>query len=246
LEKIVKAGEIALGETVLEIGPGDGALTQKLLDSGATVLAVEKDLRLIPILEQKFNTEIKIGKLKLINDDILKIDLFSEHLLNTNYKIVANIPYYITGEIIKKALSEWPQPSKIVLLLQKEVAERIISKDKKESILSISVKIYGEPSIAGIVRAGAFTPAPKVDSAILVIENISKNKLAKIDEKEFFDIVKNGFAHKRKIVSANLKKLLKEKTAELLSKCDIDPKSRAEKIPLQKWICLGKNQKNIS
>ncbi|HEY9584492.1 MAG TPA: 16S rRNA (adenine(1518)-N(6)/adenine(1519)-N(6))-dimethyltransferase RsmA [Candidatus Paceibacterota bacterium] len=248
LGKIVSAGKIAPGETVLEIGPGEGYLTSELLETGAKVIAIEKDNRLIPILEQKFASEIANGKLILIHDDILDFSPFSYQLLTTNYKLIANIPYYITGEILRKALSEWPQPSTIVLLVQKEVARRIVASPHsaqgsagqgKESLLSISVKIYGQPKIIDIVKAGSFNPAPKVDSAIIAIENISKNNLSKISEGRFFEILKAGFAHKRKIISANLKPVFGEKTLEKLKSCSIEKDARAENLTLDKWICLS-------
>lgn len=241
LRKIVDAGKIVAGEIILEIGPGEGSLTAELLKSKAKVIAIEKDDRLIPILEQKFSAEISSGQLKLIHSDILNFSPLSYQLLTTNYKLIANIPYYITGEILRKALSEWPQPSQIVLLVQKEVAERIVARDKKESLLSMSIKVYGEPKIIGVVKAGSFVPAPNVDSAIISIEKISKNNLGNTSEEKFFEILKAGFAHKRKMISGNLKPIFQEKTEEKLKICEIAPKTRAEKLTLENWLCLSSN-----
>lgn len=250
LDSIIKAGRVSKGDTVLEIGPGKGALTKRLLDSGANVIAVEKDDRLIPVLEELFVKEIKSKQLKLIHGDILDSDVSTYGLQTNNYKLIANIPYYITGEITRKFLSGNFQPSLIVVLVQKEVAERITTstigsskiKKGKESILSISVKVYGEPKYIQTVKAGCFFPPPKVDSAILLIDNISKDKFKNsIDENKFFELVKTGFAHKRKTLSSNLKDLVsKEKLIEL----GINEKERAENLSLEQWLELTDNTKH--
>ena len=239
LDAIIEAGKVTKGDVVLEIGPGKGALTKRLLKTGAKVIAIEKDDRLIPELQEIFAKEIKSKQLKLIHADILEFDVKSYLLNVTSYKLIANIPYYITGEITRKFLSGDSQPSLMVVLVQKEVAERIIAKDKKESILSISVKVYGEPKYIQTVKAGSFFPPPKVDSAILLIDNISKKNFKNsTDEKRFFEIVKAGFAHKRKTLSGNLKQIIsKEKLAEL----GINEEERAENLTLTEWLKLTNN-----
>ena len=173
LEAIVLAGEISENDTVLEIGPGQGALTEKLLETGAKIIAVEKDDRLIEFLKEKFSKEITSEKFEIIHGDILEIDL--DFLKNKSYKLIANIPYYITGLIFRKFLSGNIQPEKIVILVQKEIADRIIARDGKESLLSLSVKVYGTPKKIMKVEKENFSPKPKVDSAILLIDTISKN-----------------------------------------------------------------------
>jgi 16S rRNA (adenine1518-N6/adenine1519-N6)-dimethyltransferase len=190
-------------------------------------------------LKTLFVKEIKEGRLELINEDILKI----ENLGLERYKLVANIPYYITGEILREFLSNRTQPEKIVLMLQKEVAERIVAKNGKESILSISVKAYGEPKYIRKVEKENFKPKPKVDSAILLIKNISRKNFFEIDEKEFFNLVKKGFSQKRKLLSNNLKDILKEKTKEIFENCKIPLKSRAENLSLSDWQCLCMSKK---
>lgn len=242
LNKIVSAGEIVKEETILEIGPGDGGLTEKLLEKGARVIAVEKDDRLIPILKEKFAKEISSEKFILIHEDILDFKPKAFGFNDLNFKIIANIPYYITGEIMRKALSEWPNAKNIVLLIQKEVAKRIVASDQKESLLSISVKVFGSPKLISIVKAGSFSPAPKVDSAILKIENISNKNLGEVAKERFFEIVKAGFAHKRKMISGNLKNIFGEKTEEKLASCNINPNQRAEEISLEKWLCLAQQR----
>ena len=233
LSSIIEAGKVKKGDIVLEIGPGKGALTKNLLKTGAKVFAIEKDDRLIPVLEELFAKEIKNGKFTLIHGDVLAFNPTEHGLKEGKYKLIANIPYYITGELIRNFLSELPQPKLMVILVQKEVAERIISKDRKESILSISVKVYGEPKYIQTVKAGSFFPPPKVDSAILLIDNISKKNFTATNEQKFFEIVRAGFAHKRKTISSNLKShISKEKLAEL----GINEKERAERLSLKQWL----------
>jgi len=281
LNAIIKAGEISSFDVVLEIGPGRGALTTKLLEHAGVVIAVEKDRELVEILKNKFEKEIKEKKLILINDDILKFNtsfnLFNFFSLRTakqlsslektkeayadeavltfsngddakqdilrksaklrSYKIIANIPYNITGAILKKFLTEENQPERMILMVQNEVAKRIVS--RKESILSISVKAYGEPKVVMKVPARYFSPAPKVDSAIIAINNISRKifKENDVGEEKFWEIVKKGFAHKRKKLSGNLKNAI---TDEKLLKGGFKDK-RAEELSLSDWILLTKN-----
>ncbi len=239
---IANAGIDSLEDIVLEIGPGKGILTQELLTKAKKVYAVEKDERLIVFLKKKFEDEIKNGKLILIQDDILNFDLTRYTLHATRYTLVANIPYYITGEVLRKFLSGSSQPKTMVLMLQKEVAERIVARDKKESILSLSVKVYGTPRIIKKVPARYFNPVPKVDSAILTIKNISKaNFTNQAEEDSFFKIIKSGFAHRRKFAIRNLEHLFINKDIlDSFSACKIDQKARAENISLSKWLCLTK------
>jgi len=243
LEKICKTGDIKKDDIILEIGPGKGSLTKKLLEKSGTVIAVEKDYELIEILKEKFFDEIKNKKLILVEGDILKFDI--EKILNKkeNYKIIANIPYNITGAIFKKFLSCNSQPSKMVLLVQKEVVERIIARDEKESILSLSIKIYGDPKYIMTVSKNFFTPKPKVDSGIILIDNISRKNFANQNqEKIFFELIKNGFAHKRKILKKNLKELIGDssKIEKILEKLKIQQNIRAEDLDLEKWLEISK------
>lgn len=233
LAKIIEAGEISAEEVVLEIGPGKGALTEKLLEKAKTVIAVEKDRELFDFLKIKFAKE---KKLILFEEDILKFDIERCRPLTTSYKLIANIPYNITGAILKKFLTAEHPPTSMILMVQHEVAKRIVAQDGKESILSTSVKAYGEPKMVMKVPARYFSPAPKVDSAVIAIKNISR-KLFKenaIDEDKFWQIVKTGFAHKRKKLSGNLKNLCpKEILAPFADK-------RAEDLTLFDWILLAR------
>lgn len=236
---IVDSADLNEKDIVLEIGPGKGVLTEALLKKVGTVIAVEKDYELFLWLGIQFANEIRNKKLILLNEDILNFEPKGD------YKLVANIPYNITGAIIEKFLSAKNQPSLMTLLVQKEVAERIVAKDNKESILSLSVKAYGEPKYIQTVKAGSFNPPPKVDSAILQILNISRNKFnppaggAKISEEKFFKIVKAGFAHKRKTISNNLKEF--KINEEKLNTCGVKLIDRAEDLTLDQWLCLAKN-----
>lgn len=243
LEAVAKAAEIKKGSVVLEIGPGDGALTKVLLAQGARVIAVEKDRRLIPVLKEKFAAEIKNKKLEVTEADAL--DFKPEDFVKGAYAAVGNIPYYVTGALLKKYLTENMQPETLVFLIQKEVAERIAGrrpagKKIKESILSLSVKAYGTPKYITTVPRGAFAPAPKVDSAILAVTGISRKhfKTAK-QEEYFFKLVRAGFAQKRKLLKRNLESLLGKNAGEALSKAGIDEKARAEDISLPKWLLLS-------
>ena len=239
---LAKAVGAQSGETILEIGPGKGALTRELLATGNTVIAVEKDERLIAGLEQLFAREIEFGKLVLVADDIRNFNPRLRFNLNLKgYVLAANIPYYITGEIIRQFLETDLPPRAMALLVQKEVAQRIAT-DKKESILSLSVKAYGRPKIVAKVPRGNFNPPPSVDSAILFVDDISKIFFEGISEKRFFDCLHAGFGSKRKFLANNLgTKFGKEEAMRALAACGVDAKARAEDVPLAKWKCLVKN-----
>lgn len=232
---MVGAACISSDDTVVEIGPGKGILTQELLETGATVIAIEKDPELIPLLSEKFVHAITSGKLTLMEGDILDIDL-AKLVRGDTYKLVANIPYYITGEIMRFFLSAEHQPSSITMIIQKEVAERIVCRDGKESVLSLSVKVYGTPHYIKKVPARYFSPEPKIDSAILYIDNISRKKLSHNNERAFFSVVKSGFLHKRKLLANNIGGLVSHTK---LSACGIAPGVRAEEVSLEQWLCLS-------
>jgi 16S rRNA (adenine1518-N6/adenine1519-N6)-dimethyltransferase len=276
LNTMVRASGITHDDIVLEVGPGKGILTRKLLDAGAIVIAVEMDAELLPLLETTFAPQIAAGKLRLIHSDILKFDVrkiddeigrenfdavresreknseayrvYGDEVFSmadnavrkilTSYKVVANIPYYITGEIIRMFLSGETQPSSMTLLVQKEVAERIV-KSKKESILSLSVKVYGTPTYVETVPRGAFSPAPTVDSAVLHIADISRTRLGTLSDDNFFTVVKTGFASKRKQLGNTLRSLFGENTSAILLSVGITENARAEDVPLEKWIELA-------
>jgi 16S rRNA (adenine1518-N6/adenine1519-N6)-dimethyltransferase len=241
LKMMCESGNVSQNDFILEIGPGKGALTKKLLAICSNVIAVEKDNNLFEFLKEKFSSEIKSGVLRLIHGDILNLEVKDFGLKKNEYKIIANIPYNITGAIFKKFLSSEVHPKTMILLVQKEVAERIVARDNKESILSLSVKVYGDPSYKMKVGKRFFSPAPKVDSAIIAITNISrKNFTSKKEEMQFFNIIKAGFAHKRKTLSGNLKNILEpELVATSLEKTNIQPSVRAEDLGISDWLNLA-------
>lgn len=235
-EKMAHEANLSKKDTVIEIGPGRGVLTRYLLGSGARVVAIEKDPDLIPVLKERFSSEIKSDQLELIDGDILNNNLsLYDKLQVISYKLIANIPYYITGEILRFFLSLPNKPSTIILMVQKEVADRLI--DKKESILSLSVKVYGEVSRIMKVSRGNFYPEPNVDSSVIKIDSIRNPFKNESEEKRFFEIVKCGFAHKRKKLSSNLVAISsKEKIEVAFKKLGIDTNARPEEIGLETWI----------
>jgi 16S rRNA (adenine1518-N6/adenine1519-N6)-dimethyltransferase len=239
LSAVADAVHIEKGGRVLEVGPGEGALTEVLLARGARVTAIEKDSRLISFLQEKFEREVSEKRFELFEADALEFDI--KNIKEKKYKVAGNIPYYITGALLKKFLTTHHQPDTVVFLVQKEVAERI-AREKKESILSLSVKAYGEAQYVKTVPRGAFNPPPKVDSAILAVENVSRKNFADAaHEKRFFELVRAGFAQKRKLLKRNLEPLLGKNSSDMLRKAGIAEKARAEDVPLQKWLALAEN-----
>jgi 16S rRNA (adenine1518-N6/adenine1519-N6)-dimethyltransferase len=248
LEQIVSAAQIQKGEAVLEIGPGTGILTKGLLDAGAKVVAIEKDERAFGFLKGMFSREIDEGRIQIVQGDILDENILAQTHLSKlpSFALVANIPYYITGAILEKFLEHGPRPDRMVLLVQKEVAERIVARDEKESILSISVKAFGVPKIVAKVPRGAFTPPPNVDSAILAIENISDARFTekKIVPSRFFEFVRAGFAHKRKYLIRNLETVIPpQKLEEIWQKIGLDKKIRPENLKIESWFDIVESQK---
>jgi 16S rRNA (adenine1518-N6/adenine1519-N6)-dimethyltransferase len=238
---IIKAGDLKIGEKVLEIGPGKGMLTSGLFDAGVNVLALEKDRELVPYLNEKFADAVVTKKLTITECDVLTFDPATSKDLKGEYKLIANIPYYITGAILSHFLTSDHQPSTMVVLVQKEVAERIVARDNKHSLLSLSVHAYGVPKLVYRVSKGSFNPIPNVDSAVLAITEIShKNFKNKKHEQRFFEVLHSGFAHKRKFLIRNLESIsTKEKLEKAFVELSISPKSRSEDISLSTWLSLS-------
>jgi len=234
--KLARAAAPLPGETILEIGPGKGVLTRELLALGP-VVAVEKDEALVAILRETFAEELAQGKLHIVLDDVRNIT--PDSLALEHYVLAANIPYYITGEIIRQFLSARTQPRAMALLIQREVAQRIVS--RKESILSLSVKAYGVPKMVEKVSRSHFSPPPSVDSAILAVSDISKDFFTHITEEHFFNVVRTGFSSKRKFVASNLSNAFdKETVVRAMTEARISPKERAENISLEQWGMVAK------
>ncbi len=235
-ERIVASSHVTNNDTVLEIGPGTGMLTAPLLESAGKVIAVETDEKLAEQLRETFAIEISRGKLELRTQDVRSFDPSD---ITEPYMVVANIPYYITGEIIRKFLEARHKPQSMTLLVQKEVAHRI-AREAKESLLSLSVKVFGEPKYAFTVPHGAFKPAPKVDSAVLSITHITNPFKDTKQEDKFFSLLHAGFAHKRKKLSKNLSLVFSSDTVlSAFTALGINTSVRAEDVSLKEWHLLS-------
>ncbi len=238
LNKIISSADLKENDVVLEIGPGTGNLTQELAKRVKTVIAVEKDPKMVEIIKKTFkdfrNTEI-------IQGDILKI----KELNIKNYKVVANLPFYLTAPVIRKLLEAKNPPKDIVLVIQKEVAQRICAKTPDMNLLAVSVQFYAKPKIISYISKRSFWPRPKVDSAIIRItpkEDRDKN----LSRDLFFKVVKAGFSQPRKQILNNLSSSLKtkrEETVNWLSENDVQPTQRAETLKIEDWIKLAKSLK---
>ncbi len=229
---------IVAGDLVLEIGPGTGMLTKALLTRGANVIAVEADDRAIEELNKNFPEEIQTGKLIIHHGDAREITPTTLNLKSGEYKVVANIPYYLSGYLLRSILESNNQPSILTFLIQKELAERI-ARDKKESILSLSVKVFGEPHYKKTVVRGHFFPKPNVDSAILTITGISNANFEKISTKLFFEVIHLGLGKKRKQLLSNLtEKYPRASLENIFEKLNIKPTIRGEDLSLDSWLKL--------
>lgn len=233
------AGAVGAGDIVLEIGPGTGALTKEILARGANVIAVEADERAIETLHKTFANEIASKQLIIHHTDARELFPSELGLEAGKYKVIANIPYYISGLLLRQLLDTDCQPSTLVFLIQKELAERI-ARDEKESLLSLSVKVFGEPTYICTVKRNHFTPPPKVDSAILAVNNISQENFKNVDSKGFFEILHLGFGQKRKQLLGNLSKKYDRDTLETtFAEINIDLKVRGEDVTLNDWLLLA-------
>jgi len=237
-DRIVGAARLPEHATVLEIGPGTGMLTQALLPYAAKVIAIEADDALAPALEETFSSEIQEGKLEVHHADVRAFDLSA---VPDPYQVVANIPYYITGELIRMFLTAAHKPESMTVLVQKEVAERIARNHGKESLLSLSVQAFGKPEFCFTVPRGAFRPAPSVDSAVLSIRHISPDAFpSKAAGDRFFVILRAGFAHKRKRLAKNLEEIAPSAAIQAaFDAANLDQNTRSEDVPLETWKKLA-------
>lgn len=236
---LTEAGSVTKDDTVLEIGPGTGALTRTLLATGATVIALEADSRAVAILEEAFAEAIKTKQLTLIHGDARELSVETLGLTHQKFKVVANIPYYLSGFLLRTFLENTIQPSVLVFLMQKEVVTRI-ARAEKESILSLSVKAFGVPRYIKTVTRGHFNPKPAVDSAILQVHDITLSNFTSKQEQElFFTLLHLGFGQKRKQLLSNLSHQYKrEDVTRIFEQLSIKLDARAETLPLPIWIAL--------
>jgi 16S rRNA (adenine1518-N6/adenine1519-N6)-dimethyltransferase len=239
LEKIADAAEVSSTDIVLEIGPGLGSLTRYLAASAQQVVAVELDEKLIPPLQAVLS---EYQNVQLAHGDILKLAP-GELIEADEYIVVANIPYYITSAVIRHLLESESKPRRIVLTVQKEVAERICAQPGDLSLLALSVQVYGKPRIAAHIPAEAFFPTPKVDSAVLVVDIYRSPLIDAAHLDTFFKLIKAGFSQKRKTLRNSLSAGLHippVKAIELLARASIDPQRRAETLSIEEWQTLSK------
>ena len=248
-KKIVAALEIRKNDIIVEAGPGLGTLTGYLAESGAKIIAIEKDRLLIAHLKNKFKNNKNVT---IIESDILKFSPATCNLKPVTFKIVGNIPYYITSHLIRNILEDWPSPKLVVLMVQKEVAQRICAKPPEMSLLALSVQYYAIPKIVRYVSGGNFMPSPDVDSAIIKLTPRLQVAGYRLQEKDgnkkpetwplkpetFFRVVRAGFAGKRKQLINNLSrdlKISKQEIQQKLSSIDINPQRRAETLTIEEW-----------
>jgi 16S rRNA (adenine1518-N6/adenine1519-N6)-dimethyltransferase len=240
---MVVAGKVGPNDYVLEIGPGQGTLTEVLLSSGANIMAVELDKKLFEILGQNYKNN---QKLHLLNQDIIKFNLND---LPSGYKIVANIPYYLTSGLIRTLSEAENPPSIAVLLVQKEVAERVAAKPGEMSVLGVTAQMYFETSLGMIVKAKFFTPPPKVDSQILILKRRQMPLFGAQDPQELFRVVKAGFSERRKKLRSSLSgglHLTKQQADKMLGTAHINSDLRAQNLSLEEWLTLAKVFKELS
>jgi 16S rRNA (adenine1518-N6/adenine1519-N6)-dimethyltransferase len=241
LKNIIAAAELTSSDTIIEVGPGLGVLTRELAQRAGRVIAIELDNKLAALLGQ---TLTPFNNVTIINDDVLKLEPAS---LATDYKVVANLPYYITSPVLRHFLEASKKPQIMIVMVQKEVAETIAARPGEMSILSISVQLYGEPKIISHVPAVCFYPVPRVDSAIVRIDLYPRPKVA-VDEASFFDLVRAGFSAPRKQLANSLAQGLGIAKAEVLSLLEaarISPQRRAQTLSLEEWARLLKEKKDV-
>lgn len=235
-EAMVDAAGVTEGDTVLEIGPGLGVLTDALLQRGARVVAVELDQRLFAYLQDKYQTN---SNLKLVQGDIFRVNL-NEYLQDGKYLLVANLPYSATSLIFRNFLSLVPRPTSLTTMIQRDVAERIVAQPGQMSVLSVMVQYYSQPSMLFDVPATSFTPTPKVVSSVLHCE---VTRPVQPTDQDFFRLVRAGFSARRKqlknTLSASLHCTVSE-AEKMLEKAHISPSARAQELSVENWLSLAK------
>ena len=240
LHNIVAAAELGPADTVIEVGPGLGLLTRDLVQRAGQVIAIELDERLADALGQALHYP---PNLNIIKDDVLRVDTAAllAPFQVADYKVVANLPYYITSPTLRHFLEERVKPSLLVVMVQQEVGQTIVAKPGEMSLLSVSIQFYGQPRIICRVPAECFFPQPKVDSVLLRIDVYREPPVKVTDQSRFFDLVRAGFGSRRKQLHNSLAHGLQmetQKVISLLEQAGIDPKRRAETLSLDEWARL--------
>jgi 16S rRNA (adenine1518-N6/adenine1519-N6)-dimethyltransferase len=237
LNKIVAAAQLTPADVVLEVGPGLGHLTRLLARQAGHVVAVELDGRLTPILRQRL---AGCDNVELVQGDILKLP--PDSLVSSpDFKVVANLPYYITSAVLQHFLEGKPPPSRMVVTVQHEVARRIVARPGDMNLLAVGVQLYGRPRIVARIKAGAFYPRPEVDSAVVCIVRHPTPPVDAPDTAAFFAVVKAGFAQRRKQLRNSLPAGLARPQTEIIAALEaagIDPRRRPETLSLQEWAAL--------
>jgi 16S rRNA (adenine1518-N6/adenine1519-N6)-dimethyltransferase len=244
LQRIVETAGVEPADEVLEIGAGLGSLTRYLALSAGRVCAVEMDSRFMPVLKKVLK---KFPNVDLVNADVMKMDP-GECMHRPGYLVVANIPYYITSMLIRHLLEAVVKPRRMALTIQKEVAQRICAKPGDLSLLALSVQVFGNPQVALSIPAGSFYPAPKVDSALLVVDMLPEPLIPREDLVEFFSLAKSAFSHKRKMLHnalAGYMGLGSAGAARLLELAAVEPDRRAQTLALEEWGRLAAASKKI-
>jgi 16S rRNA (adenine1518-N6/adenine1519-N6)-dimethyltransferase len=243
LARITAAANLQAADNVLEIGPGLGSLTRHLAQAAGRVVAVELDDRLLPILQGELAA---LPNVEIVHADILNVDP-ADWFGDILYKVVANVPYYITGAILRHLLGGRSKPTLMVMTVQKEVAERLTAEPGEMSLLAVSVQFYGRPAVVEEIKAGAFWPRPEVDSAVVRIDLQGRPALPVADEEAFFRVVKAGFSQKRKQLQNNLRGLgySQEAIGRALVAAGVDGRRRAETLSLEEWGSLYRAFANI-
>ena len=237
LERIVQAGGVQKTDTVLEIGAGLGSLTRYLAASAGVIVAVEIDKNLFPALKKVTKP---FDNVRLVQGDFMEMEI-SDLVSADGYKVVANIPYYLTSNLIRRLMESQVKPELTVLTVQKEVAQRICAGPGNLSLLALGVQVYGEPRIAFTIPKGAFFPVPQVDSATLVVEHFPQPRILPERLDKFFLLAKAGFTQKRKMLHnalAGAPDINHEQALDMLSQAGIEPERRAQTLNLEEWDAL--------
>ena len=239
--RIVDAADLTIDDTVLEVGPGPGLLTELIAAAAGRVIAVELDDRLIPLLRERFAAEPGVT---IVHGDILKIDP-AALVQGEPYKVVANLPYYITSVVIRHLLESNPPPELLVLTVQREVAERMVAQPPNMSLLALGVQFYCTGRVVAKVPAGAFYPVPKVDSAVVRLDRRSAEIAKDVGAERFFEVARAGFSQPRKQLRNSLASGLQVASADIenwLALAGVDPKRRAQTLSLAEWAALARTR----